>query len=48
MEATLNDLNTAVSLQRAAERRNLITQLNKEAEDIDGNIKKVAVEDAAK
>ncbi len=48
MEASLNDLNAAVSLQRAKDKRDLIVQLNKEAEDIEKNIEKVAAEDAVK
>src|SRR3954468_7198032 len=46
-EAALNDLNAAVSLQRAKDKRDLIVQLNKEAEDIEKNIEKVAAEDAS-
>jgi hypothetical protein len=48
MEAALNDLNAAVSFDRAKDKRDLVAQLNKEAEDIEKNIEKVAAEDAAK
>jgi hypothetical protein len=41
-EAAMNDLNAAISLQRAADKRDLIVQLNKEADDIEKNIREVA------
>lgn len=42
MEAALNDLNAAVSAQRAQEKRDLIPQLSKEADAIDKNIAEIA------
>jgi hypothetical protein len=42
MEAALNDLNAAVSLRRAEDKRDLIVQVNKEAEAIEKNITEIA------